>query len=147
MCGDTYDLEQLLAPFLMPQHCRPASNLSNGTSVLLDLNVGAQRQSIELSLLSFHSSFSLRKSRLVHGYIAVYSARRRASMENLCAFLCDVQDIIPVQLLAVGESQMEISDSESAKEQISQGQELAHEIEARFDTVICGHGGRCRRAP
>ncbi|KAJ3591461.1 hypothetical protein NHX12_009406 [Muraenolepis orangiensis] len=141
MCGDTYDLEQLLAPFLMPQHCRPASNFSNGTSVLLELNVGAQRQSIELSLLSFHSSFSLRKSRLVHGYIAVYSARRRASMENLCAFLCDVQDIIPVQLLAVGESQMEISDSESARDQISQGEELAHEIEARFNTVICGHGG------
>uniref|UniRef100_A0A8C4Z6U1 Rho GTPase-activating protein 35 n=1 Tax=Gadus morhua TaxID=8049 RepID=A0A8C4Z6U1_GADMO len=141
MCGDTYDLEQLLAPFLMPQHCRPASSLSNGTSVLLELAVGAQRQSIELSLLSFHSSFALRKSRLVHGYIAVYSARRRASMENLCAFLCDVQDIIPVQLLAVGESQMEISDSESAREQISQGEELAHEIEARFNTVICGHGG------
>ncbi|CAL8332097.1 unnamed protein product [Boreogadus saida] len=141
MCGDTYDLEQLLAPFLMPQHCRPASGLSNGTSVLLELAVGAQRQSVELSLLSFHSSFALRKSRLVHGYIAVYSARRRASMENLCAFLCDVQDIIPVQLLAVGESQMEVSDSDSAREQISQGEELAREIEARFTTVICGHGG------
>lgn len=141
MCGDTYDLDQLLAPFLSPQHCRPASSLSSGTSVLLDLTVGAQRQNIELSLLSFHSSFSLRKTRLVHGYILVYSARRKASMETLCAFLCEVQDIIPIQLLAVGENQMELSDSESAKEQVSQGEDLAREIEARFNTVICGHGG------
>ncbi|TDH14859.1 hypothetical protein EPR50_G00025660 [Perca flavescens] len=141
MCGDTYDIDQLLAPFLLPQHCRPAASLSSGTSVLLDLSIGGQRQNIELSLLSFHSSFSLRKTKLVHGYIAVYSARRKASMETLCAFLCEVQDIIPVQLLAVGESQMELSDSESAKEQVSQGEELAHEIEARFNTVICGHGG------
>uniref|UniRef100_A0A3P9H8W4 Rho GTPase-activating protein 35 n=1 Tax=Oryzias latipes TaxID=8090 RepID=A0A3P9H8W4_ORYLA len=141
MCGDTYDIDQLLAPFLLPQHCRPMSSLSSGTSIFLNLNIGGQRQNIELSLLSFHSSFSLRKSGLVHGFIAVYSARRKASMETLCAFLCEVQDIIPVQLLAVAESQMELSDSESAKEQVSEGEELAREIDARFNTVICGHGG------
>ncbi|XP_041729229.1 rho GTPase-activating protein 35 [Coregonus clupeaformis] len=141
MCGDDYDVEQLLSPLLLPQHCRPASSLSSGTSVLLELTVGAQRHTIDLSLLSFHSSFALRKSRLVHGYIAVYSARRKASMETLCAFLCEVQDIIPVQLLAVGESQAELSDSEAAREQVSQGEELAREIEARFNTVVCGPGG------
>uniref|UniRef100_A0A1A8QE98 Rho GTPase-activating protein 35 n=1 Tax=Nothobranchius rachovii TaxID=451742 RepID=A0A1A8QE98_9TELE len=141
MCGDTYDLDQLLAPFLLPQHCRPSASLSSGTSVILDLNLGGQRHNTELSLLSFHSSFSLRKTGLVHGYIAVYSARRKASMETMCAFLCEVQDIIPVQLLAVAESQMELSDSDSAKEQVSQGEELASEINARFNTVICGHGG------
>ncbi|PWA20353.1 hypothetical protein CCH79_00003854 [Gambusia affinis] len=141
MCGDTYDLDQLLAPFLLPQHCRPTSSHSSGTSVLLDLNIGGHRQNVELSLLSFHSSFSLRKTGLVHGYIAVYSARRKASMETMCAFLCEVQDIVPVQLLAVGESQMELSDSDSAKEQICQGEDLAHEISARFSTIICGHGG------
>uniref|UniRef100_A0A8C2CAS1 Rho GTPase activating protein 35a n=1 Tax=Cyprinus carpio TaxID=7962 RepID=A0A8C2CAS1_CYPCA len=75
MCGDTYDVDQLLSPFLLPQHCRPSSSLSSGTSVLLDLSIGGQRQSIDLAVLSYHSSFSLRKSRLVHGYIAVYSPR------------------------------------------------------------------------
>ena len=141
MCGDSYDVEQLLSPLLLPQHCRPASNLSSGTSVLLDLSVGGQRQSVDLSLLSFHSSFSLRKSQLVHGYIAAYSARRKASMETLCAFLCEIQDIIPIQLLAVGESQVELTESEAAREQVSQGEELAREIEARFNTVVCGPGG------
>ena len=141
MCGDSYDVEQLLAPFLLPQHCRPTSSLTSGTSVLLELTVGGQRQSIELSLLSYHSSFSLRKSRLVHGYIAVYSARRRASLETLCAFLCEVQDIIPVQLLAVTESQTELADCESSREQLAQGEELAHEIEARLNNVVCGPSG------
>ncbi|XP_062409234.1 rho GTPase-activating protein 35 [Sardina pilchardus] len=141
MCGDSYDVDQLLSPFLLPQHCRPSSNLSSGTSVLLELPVGSQKQSIDLSLLSYHSSFSLRKSRLVHGYIAVYSAKRKASMETLCAFLCEVQDIIPVQLIAVGESQGELADFDMAREQVSQGEELAHELEARFSTVVCGPGG------
>ncbi|XP_026082406.1 rho GTPase-activating protein 35-like isoform X1 [Carassius auratus] len=141
MCGDTYDVDQLLSPFLLPQHCRPSSSLSNGTSVFLDLSIGCQRQSIDLSVLSYHSSFSLRKSRLVHGYIAVYSAKRKASMETLCAFLCEIQDIIPVQLLAVAETQSELSDSEPVREQLAQGEELAHEIDARFSSVICGPGG------
>ncbi|KAL1260463.1 hypothetical protein QQF64_008290 [Cirrhinus molitorella] len=141
MCGDTYDVDQLLSPFLLPQHCRPSSNLSSGTSVLLELSIGGQRQSIDLAVLSYHSSFSLRKSRLVHGYIAVYSAKRKASMETLCAFLCEVQDIIPVQLLAVAENQSELADSEAVREQLAQGEELAHEIDARFSSVICGPGG------
>ncbi|KAI2656057.1 Rho GTPase-activating protein 35 [Labeo rohita] len=141
MCGDTYDVDQLLSPFLLPQHCRPSSSLSSGTSVLLELSIGGQRQSIDLAVLSYHSSFSLRKSRLVHGYIAVYSAKRKASMETLCAFLCEVQDIIPVQLLAVAETQSELADSEAVREQLAQGEELAHEIDARFSSVICGFGG------
>ncbi|KAL6471333.1 hypothetical protein MHYP_G00199830 [Metynnis hypsauchen] len=141
MCGDTYDVDQLLSPFLLPQHCRPSTSLSSGTSVLLELTIGSQRQSIDLAVLSYHSSFSLRKSRLVHGYIAVYSAKRKASMETLCAFLCEVQDIIPVQLLAVGESQAELTEPDVAREQLSQGEELAHEIEGHFNSIVCGSGG------
>uniref|UniRef100_A0A668UVY1 Rho GTPase-activating protein 35 n=1 Tax=Oreochromis aureus TaxID=47969 RepID=A0A668UVY1_OREAU len=139
MCGDPYDTEQLLSPFLMHQHCRPMSN--SGTSVLLEQTVGGHKLAIELSLLSYHASFTLRKSRLVHGYIAVYSVSRKASLETLCAFLCEVQDIIPIQLLAVGDSQAELTDSDYACEQLIQGEELAHEIEGRFNSVVCGSGG------
>ncbi|XP_066514754.1 rho GTPase-activating protein 35 [Hoplias malabaricus] len=141
MCGDTYDVDQLLSPFLLPQHCRPSSSPSSGTSVLLELTIGSQKQSVDLAVLSYHSSFSLRKSRLVHGYIAVYSAKRKASMETLCAFLCEVQDIIPVQLLAVVENQVELTESEVTQEQLSQGEDLAHEIEGHFSSVVCGSGG------
>lgn len=141
MCGDPYDVDQLLSPFLLPQHCRPTSNQASDTSVLLEQTVGGHRQTIELSLLSYHATFSMRKTKLVHGLVAVYSARRKASLETLCAFLCEVQDIIPVQLLAVGESQAELTDSESARELLNQGEELAHEIEGRFSRIVCGGGG------
>lgn len=137
MCGDAYDVDQLLSPFLHSQHCRPSTNLTIGTSVTLNLTIGSQKQSIDLAILSYHSSFSLRKSRLVHGYIAVYSAKRKASLETLCAFLCEVQDIIPVQLLAVGENQAELAESE----QVLQGEELAHELEGYFNSIVCGSGG------
>ncbi|KAJ0004384.1 hypothetical protein NQD34_010598 [Periophthalmus magnuspinnatus] len=139
MCGDPYDIEQLLSPFLMPQHCRPMS--SSGTSVILEQTVGGHKLAIEMSVLSYHASFTLRKSRLVHGYMAVYSASRKASLETLCAFLCEVQDIIPVQILAVGDSQAELTDSDYASEQLIAGEELAHEIEGRFNTLVCGSGG------
>ncbi|XP_028839327.1 rho GTPase-activating protein 35 [Denticeps clupeoides] len=141
MCDDPYDVDQLLSPFLLPQHCRPSSHLASSTSVLLEQTVGGLRQTIELCLLSYHATFSMRKSRLVHGYIAVYSVRRKASLETLCAFLCEVQDIIPVQVLAVADSQSELTDSESARELIIQGEELAHEIEGRFSSLVCGAGG------
>ncbi|XP_061607083.1 rho GTPase-activating protein 35 [Phyllopteryx taeniolatus] len=139
MCGDSYDIEQLLSPFLMHQHCRPMSN--SGASVLLEQTVAGHKLAIELSVLSYHASFSLRKSRLVHGYFAVYSVSRKASLETLCAFLCEVQDIIPVQLLAVGDSQAELTESNYAREQQIQGEELAREIEGRFNSVVCGSGG------
>ncbi|XP_077447785.1 rho GTPase-activating protein 35 [Stigmatopora argus] len=139
MCGDAYDVEQLLSPFLARQHCRPMSN--GGTSVLLEQTVAGHKLAIELSVLSYHASFTLRKSRLVHGYFAVYSVCRKASLETLCAFLCEVQDIIPVQLLAVGDSQAQLTESDYAREQQIQGEELAHEIEGRFNSVVCGSGG------
>uniref|UniRef100_A0A3Q2XK46 Rho GTPase-activating protein 35 n=1 Tax=Hippocampus comes TaxID=109280 RepID=A0A3Q2XK46_HIPCM len=139
MCGDSYDIEQLLSPFLMHHHCRPMSN--SGTSVLLEQTVAGHKLAIELSVLSYHASFTLRKSRLVHGYFAVYSVSRKSSLETLCAFLCEVQDIIPVQLLAVGDSQAELAESDYAREQQIQGEELAHEIEGRFNSVVCGSGG------
>ncbi|KAI5089563.1 rho GTPase-activating protein 35, partial [Silurus meridionalis] len=139
MCGDSYDVDQLLSPFLLPRHCRPTN--SSGNSVVLEQTIGDNRLTIELSLLSYHAAFTMRKSRLVHGYVGVYSARRKASLETLCALLCEVPDIVPVQLLAVGETETELTDSESARELLVQGEELAHEIEGRFASVVCGPGG------
>ncbi|XP_016142236.1 rho GTPase-activating protein 35 [Sinocyclocheilus grahami] len=141
MCGDSYDTDQILAPFLLPQHCKPTSPQTSGTSVLLEQTISGHKRTIELSLMSYHASFATRKSRLVHGYIAVYSASRKASFETLCAFLCEVQDIVPVQLLAVGETRTELLDSETAHGLLVQGEELARELEGRFCSIVCGPGG------
>ncbi|KAK3527483.1 hypothetical protein QTP86_023022, partial [Hemibagrus guttatus] len=52
-----------------------------------------------------------------------------------------IEDIVPIQLLAVGETETELTDSESAREMLVQGEELAHEIDGHFASLVCGPGG------
>ncbi|XP_033367658.1 rho GTPase-activating protein 35, partial [Parus major] len=110
----------------------------DGAAVLLELAVGSQRRRVELSLLSYHASFGLRKNRLVHGYIVCYAAGRRASLATLRAFLADVQDIVPVQLVALSHGPAEAADAELSREQLAEGEEIAQDIEARFAAPACG---------
>ncbi|XP_005533900.1 PREDICTED: rho GTPase-activating protein 35 [Pseudopodoces humilis] len=136
MCGDPAGADEVLLPILQAQPCRPAPG--GGAAVLLELAVGSQRRRVELSLLSYHASFGLRKNRLVHGYIVCYAAGRRASLATLRAFLADVQDIVPVQLVALSHGPAEAADGELSREQLAEGEEIAQDIEARFAAPACG---------
>ncbi|XP_027765627.1 rho GTPase-activating protein 35 [Empidonax traillii] len=140
MCGDPFGADDVLPPLLQAQPYRPGGGGGGGGggSVVLELAVGPHRRRAELSLLSYHSSFGVRKSRLVHGYILFYSARRRASLAMLRAFLCEVQDIVPVQLVALTDGSADILDNEVSREQLAEGEEIAQEIEGRFAAVACG---------
>ncbi|KAF2985411.1 hypothetical protein EK904_010858, partial [Melospiza melodia maxima] len=100
-----------------------------------------QRRKVELSLLSYHASFGSRKNRLVHGYVVFYAAKRRASLATLRAFLADVQDIVPVQLVALADGPADLLEDEVSREQLAEGEEIAQEIEARFAAWPCGPGG------
>ncbi|XP_069500678.1 rho GTPase-activating protein 35 isoform X2 [Ambystoma mexicanum] len=137
MCGDPFNTEDILLPILKSPTCRPSQSSSNN-SVLLELQIGTHKKRIELSVHSYHSSFSVRKSRLVHGYIVFYSAKRRASMAMLRAFLCEVQDIIPIQLVALTDGLSGFLDNEVSREQLTEGEEIAQEIDAKFTTIPCG---------
>ncbi|XP_062368482.1 rho GTPase-activating protein 35 isoform X2 [Cinclus cinclus] len=136
MCGDPVSADEVLLPILQAQPCRPAPG--GGAAVLLDTTVGSQRRRVELSLLSYHASFGSRKSRLVHGYIVFYAARRKASLATLRAFLADVQDIVPVQLVALADASADLLDNDVSREQVAEGEEIAQEIEGRFATLSCG---------
>ncbi|XP_053824507.1 rho GTPase-activating protein 35 [Vidua chalybeata] len=138
MCGDPVSADEVLLPILQAQPCRPAPG--GGAAVLLEAAVGSQRRRVELSLLSYHASFGLRKSRLVHGYIVFYAAKRKASLATLRAFLADVQDIVPVQLVALADGSADAPDDDVSREQLAEGEEIAQEIEARFAALPCGQG-------
>uniref|UniRef100_A0A674GTT9 Rho GTPase activating protein 35 n=1 Tax=Taeniopygia guttata TaxID=59729 RepID=A0A674GTT9_TAEGU len=135
MCGDPVSAEEALLPILQAQPCRAAPG--GGAAVLLEAAVGPQRRRVELALLSYHAAFGLRKSRLVHGYIAFYAARRRASLATLRAFLADVPDIVPVQLVALADGAE--AEDEVSREQLAEGEEMAQEMEARFTALPRGH--------
>nr|XP_006119695.1 rho GTPase-activating protein 35 [Pelodiscus sinensis] len=136
LCGDPFNADDILLPILQSQTCRP-SQCGSSNSVLLELPIGPHKRRIELSILSYHSSFSIRKSRLVHGYIVFFSARRKASLAMLRAFLCEVQDIIPIQIVALTDGSIDILDNDLSREQLTEGQEIAQEIDGKFTTIPC----------
>ncbi|KAM4642276.1 rho GTPase-activating protein 35-like isoform 1-T1 [Discoglossus pictus] len=129
MCGDLFNMEEVLSA-LKPHTYRP-SQCGIGGSVLLDLPVGSQKRRLELLVLSYHASFNIRKTRLVHGYMVFYAAKRRASLTMLRAFLCEVQDIVPVQLVALTDGPVTHLDN-ATRDQLTEGEEIAQDIEGKF---------------
>ncbi|XP_066494500.1 rho GTPase-activating protein 35 [Tiliqua scincoides] len=138
LCGDPFNADDILLPILQSQTCRP-SQCGSSNSVLLELPIGPHKRRIELSLLSYHSSFSIRKSWLVHGYILFYSAKRKASLAMLRAFLCEVQDIIPVQIVALTDGSIDVLDNDLSRDQLTEGEEIAQDIDGKFTTIPCSH--------
>lgn len=135
MCGDPFNMEEVLN-VLKPHTYRP-SQFGIGGSVLLDLPIGSQRRRLELLILSYHASFNIRKTKLVHGYMVFYAAKRRASLAMLRAFLCEVQDIVPVQLVALTEGPVNLLDN-LTRDQLTEGEEIAQDIEGKFLNLQCG---------
>ncbi|XP_053328673.1 rho GTPase-activating protein 35 isoform X2 [Spea bombifrons] len=135
MCGDIFNVEDVLHA-LKPHTYRP-SHCGVGGSVLLDLPIGSQKRRLELLILSYHASFNIRKTRLVHGYMAFYAAKRRASLAMLRAFLGEVQDIVPVQIIALTEGPEALFDN-ITRDQLKEGEEIAQDIDGKFLRLLCG---------
>uniref|UniRef100_UPI00398E596B rho GTPase-activating protein 5 isoform X1 n=1 Tax=Pristiophorus japonicus TaxID=55135 RepID=UPI00398E596B len=134
MCGDPFNVDLILSPFLESQFCS-AAQPGHNNSLLLEKIIGEKRKRIQITILSYHSSICVRKDELVHGYILVYSAKRKASMAMLRAFLAEVQDVIPVQLVAVTDSQADFFENEAIKELMTEGEHIATEISAKFTAI------------
>ncbi|XP_041131661.1 rho GTPase-activating protein 5-like [Polyodon spathula] len=134
MCGDPFSVDLILSPFLDSHSCSAAQPGQNNTLVL-DKIIGDSRRRIQITILSYHSSIGIRKDELVHGYILVYSAKRKSSMAMLRAFLAEVQDVIPVQMVAITDSQADFFENEAIKELMTEGEHIATEIAAKFTAL------------
>uniref|UniRef100_A0A2K6R6A1 Rho GTPase activating protein 5 n=1 Tax=Rhinopithecus roxellana TaxID=61622 RepID=A0A2K6R6A1_RHIRO len=104
MCGDPFSVDLILSPFLDSHSCSA------------------------ITILSYHSSIGVRKDELVQAYILVYYAKRKTAMGMFLAFLSEVQDTIPIQLVAV-------TDSQAIKELTTEGEHIATEITAKFTAL------------
>lgn len=133
MCGDPFTVDLVLTPFFESRFCT-FGQPGQVDSVSLEMFLGAHRKKIKITVMSYHMA-TLRRDDLTHGHILVYSAKRKASMATMRAFLSDVPDVIPVQLLAITESQNEFFENAVAKELVSEGEHIASEIGGRFCTV------------
>ncbi|XP_048830065.1 rho GTPase-activating protein 5 [Brienomyrus brachyistius] len=134
MCGDPFSVDLILSPFLESHSCS-AGQPGQSNTLILDKIIGDSRKRIQITVLSYHSSIGIRKDELVHGYILVYSAKRKASMAMLRAFLAEVQDVIPVQMVAITDSQADFFENEAIKELMTEGEHIATEITAKFTAL------------
>ncbi|XP_061843675.1 rho GTPase-activating protein 5 [Nerophis lumbriciformis] len=134
MCWDPFSVDLILSPFL-ESHCCSAGQPGQSNTLMLDKIVGDSRKRIQVTILSYHSAIGVRKDELVHGYILVYSAKRKASMATLRAFLAEVQDVIPVQMVAITDSQADFFENDAIKELMTEGEHIATEIAAKFTAL------------
>ncbi|XP_024940341.1 rho GTPase-activating protein 190 isoform X7 [Cephus cinctus] len=94
-CGDPYSVENVLGPLLSHQCCF----LSGDRSIVLETFLGESKRRVEVIISSFHGANAFRDE-LVHGFILVYSTKRKASLATLNAFSMNIPNL-PIQIMAV----------------------------------------------
>ena len=123
LCGDPYLVESVLGPLLSHQCCF----LSGERSLTLETFLGDCKRRVQVIATSYHATDSFRlvssikhltphtktsfhneflplfRDDLVHGFILVYSTKRKASLATLVAFSDNIPNL-PIQILAVNES-------------------------------------------
>ena len=138
LCGDPYSVENVLGPLLKQQNCY----LSGERSVALEVPLGETKRKVEVILSSYHSATDFREE-LIHGFILVYSTKRRASLATLSTFSMNIPEL-PIQVLAVTEQSSSqpqyqtfppgVSQAEIEARLISEGGHLADRLNAHFMT-------------
>lgn len=77
-CGDPFSVESILSPIMS----EPSCTLSSERSVIFETFLGDTKKKIEVIISSYHGANAFRDE-LVHGFILLYSTKRRASLATL----------------------------------------------------------------
>ncbi|XP_022243974.1 rho GTPase-activating protein 190-like isoform X2 [Limulus polyphemus] len=132
LCGDPYTVEHVLGPLLSHQCCF----FSSPYTITLETYLGDCKRSVEVRVTSYHGANAFREE-LVHGFILVYSTKRKASLSTLSAFSMNIPNI-PVQILAVTEtgSANAFFSSDLSHQLITEGNAIADKLQAHFMTSV-----------
>jgi hypothetical protein len=90
LCGDPFGVDAVMGPLLDPtlmagSSSAPLSAPRSERSVVLEVPLGtdtSSKKTVEVTFSSYHGA-GVFKDELVHGFILVYSAKRRASLATL----------------------------------------------------------------
>lgn len=77
-CGDPFSVEGVLGSIMSEPSCR----LTGERSVVFETFLGETKKKIEVIVSSYHGANAFRDE-LVHGFILLYSTKRRASLATL----------------------------------------------------------------
>lgn len=130
-CGDPYSVENVLSPLLSHQCCF----LSAERSIILETFLGDSKRKVEVIISSFHGANAFRDE-LVHGFILVYSTKRKASLATLNAFSLNIPNL-PIQILAVTDSggANAFFSNDLSHHLITEGNATADRLHAHFMTT------------
>ncbi|XP_030848956.1 rho GTPase-activating protein 35 isoform X14 [Strongylocentrotus purpuratus] len=127
-CGDPFQPDLVLSP-ITSHNCVATPNEKN--SITCDMFLIDTKCRVDFEISSYHLGDILREQRVHHGYILVYAAQRKASLELLKWFLKMVAPI-PTLVVAVCE------DINSAADGIAEGNRLVDDTPtARLVTANC----------
>ncbi|XP_015111306.1 rho GTPase-activating protein 190 isoform X3 [Diachasma alloeum] len=129
-CGDPYSVENVLGPLLSHQCCF----LSGEKSIVLETFLGESKRRVEVIISSFHGANAFRDE-LVHGFILVYSTKRKASLATLNAFSMNIPNL-PIQIMAVTDTggANAFFTSDLSHLLITEGNATADRLQAHFMT-------------
>ncbi|XP_044016190.1 rho GTPase-activating protein 190 isoform X8 [Aphidius gifuensis] len=129
-CGDPYSVENVLGPLLSHQCCF----LSGEKSIVLETFLGESKRRVEVIISSFHGANAFRDE-LVHGFILVYSTKRKASLATLNAFSMNIPNL-PIQIMAVTDTggANAFFSSDLSHLLITEGNATADRLQAHFMT-------------
>lgn len=77
-CGDPFSVESILSPIMS----EPSCCFSGDRSVIFETFLGDTKKKIEVIVSSYHGANAFRDE-LVHGFILLFSTKRRASLATL----------------------------------------------------------------
>ncbi|XP_075218370.1 rho GTPase-activating protein 190 isoform X2 [Lycorma delicatula] len=129
-CGDPYSVENVLGPLLNHQCCF----LSGDRSIILETFLGTSKRKVEVIISSFHGANAFREE-LVHGFILVYSTKRKASLATLNAFSMNIPNL-PIQIMAVTDmgGANAFFSNDLSHQLITEGNATADRLQAHFMT-------------
>lgn len=142
-CGDQYDLENILNPLMIESvQCKLNENHQN--SIVIDVFIGDSKKRVEFIISSYHGHHQYRDE-LIHGYIFLYSAKRRASLTNLSVLIAQYTNI-PLQIIAITETggANAFFSSDICQFLITEGNSLADRCKANFMTFSADQYVKCK---
>ncbi|RWS31593.1 rho GTPase-activating protein 190-like protein [Leptotrombidium deliense] len=130
-CGDAYTVDLVMSPFYCHQQCFVTAQ----DAITLHMIVCEQKRYIKVIITSYHGAHAFRDE-LLHGFILVYSAKRKASLATLSAFTNNIPNT-PTQILAVcdGNSNIHDSNQDLSHHLITEGNTIAEKLQAHFASV------------
>lgn len=130
-CGDPYNVETIVSSLMSEPSCVS----SDDRHITFELFLGDSKRRVEVILSSYHGANSFRDE-LIHGFILLYSTKRKASLATLNAFSMNIPNL-PMQMVALTEPGGVTSffNSELCQILITEGNSLADKLRAHFATA------------